>query len=67
MEQAQHLKDTAISVFGEANFELHKWHSNAEELETDREEVDAEQSYAKEQLGVRANKTAGTSMEQIRR
>eukprot|EP00112_Aurelia_sp_Birch-Aquarium-sp1_P016884 Seg3862.2 transcript_id=Seg3862.2/GoldUCD/mRNA.D3Y31 product="hypothetical protein" protein_id=Seg3862.2/GoldUCD/D3Y31 len=57
VEEANHLKDTAISVFGEANFELHKWHSNAKELETDREEKDADQSYAKEQLGVRANET----------
>eukprot|EP00112_Aurelia_sp_Birch-Aquarium-sp1_P007313 Seg1796.10 transcript_id=Seg1796.10/GoldUCD/mRNA.D3Y31 product="hypothetical protein" protein_id=Seg1796.10/GoldUCD/D3Y31 len=57
VEEAQHLKDTAISVFGEANFELRKWHSNAKELETDREEKDADQSYAKEQLGVRANET----------
>ena len=57
VEQAQHLKDTAISVFGEANFELHKWHSNAGELETEREEMDVDQSYAKEQLGVRANET----------
>ena len=57
VEEAQHLKNVAVSVFGEANFELHKWHSNAAELETDRVEKDADQSYAKEQLGVLANET----------
>ena len=50
--KAQHLKGSAQSIFGEAKFELHKWHSNVPALESEvpiTEEI--EQSYAKEQLG----------------
>ena len=50
--KAQHLKGSARSIFGEAKFELHKWHSNVPALESEEpttEEI--EQSYAKEQLG----------------
>eukprot|EP00794_Sanderia_malayensis_P005856 gene5856-biopygen4856 len=57
VEEAQHLKKTAISVFGEAAFQLHKWHSNMEVLESEGVEKDGDQSYAKKQLGVRANET----------
>ncbi len=55
--EAKHLKEVAISILEEANFKLHKWHSNAEEHETDKEEKNVDQSYAKEQLGVQANET----------
>ena len=44
------LKETAVAVFGEAQFELHKWHSNAPELEVSSAPDDCNQSYAKEQL-----------------
>ena len=50
--KAQHLKGSAQSIFGEAKFELHKWHSNVPALESEvpiTEEI--KQSYAKEQLG----------------
>lgn len=49
------LKQTAIAVFGEAQFDLHKWHSNKPELETSAEpNTEGEkQSYAKEQLEVK--------------
>ena len=30
--KAMHLKETAKTIFGEANFELHKWHSNDPDL-----------------------------------
>ena len=33
-EEARNLKESAMSVFQEAKFKLHKWHSNVPELET---------------------------------
>lgn len=58
-EKVRELKETAVAVFGEAQFELHKWHSNEPDLETDGEtSTEAEkQSYAKEQLGVKPGET----------
>ena len=50
-------KETAVAVFGEAQFELHKWHSNAPELEVSSAPDDCNQSYAKEQLGVKPGET----------
>ena len=47
------LKETAVAVFGEAQFKLHKWHANAPELEVSSAPDDCNQSYAKEQLGVK--------------
>lgn len=32
MPEVRTLKETAVAVFGEAQFELHKWHSNAPDL-----------------------------------
>ena len=43
--------------FGEAQSELHKWHSNEPELEASSEPEDGKQNYAKEQLGVEPWKT----------
>jgi len=52
--EVKKLKAKAIQLFKEAGFELHKWHSNERELESkDLGETDSEQSYAKQQLGVR--------------
>ena len=51
------LKESAVAVFGEAQFELHKWHSNEPELEASGEPEDGKQSYAKEQLGVKLGET----------
>ena len=34
VEEVEVKKATATTVFKDATFELHKWHSNAEELET---------------------------------
>jgi len=42
-------------VFGEAGFELHKWHSNEAELEAKVVLSDEGQTYAKEQLDVKPN------------
>jgi hypothetical protein len=56
--KAQNLKESAISIRGEACFELHKWHSNEPILETDNQpSSEPERSYAKEQLGVEKGET----------
>ena len=68
MAGAQHLKQTSQSIFRAGKFELHKWHSNAPSLEqpTPHEETMEErptthqnenQSYAKDQLGVKQGET----------
>ena len=65
---AQHLKQTSQSIFRAGKFELHKWHSNVPSLEqpTLYEETVEEwpithqnenQSYAKDQLGVKQGET----------
>ena len=65
---AQHLKQTSQSIFRAGKFVLHKWHSNAPSLEqpTPHEETMEErptthqnenQSYAKDQLGVKQGET----------
>ena len=65
---AQHLKQTSQSIFRAGKFELHKWHSNVPSLEqpTPHEETMNEgptthqnenQSYAKDQLGVKQGET----------
>ena len=48
-DRVHKLKETAVAVFGEAQFELHKWHSNKPDLETNEEPKteDERQSYAK--------------------
>ena len=63
------LKEMAVAVFGEAQFELHKWHSNAPELEVSSAPGVWNQSYAKEQLGVKPGETKmlGLLMGQNRR
>lgn len=56
-EKVRKLKESAVAVFEEAQFELHKWHSNEPELEASAEPEDGKQSYAKEQLGVKPGET----------
>ncbi|XP_068707690.1 uncharacterized protein [Montipora foliosa] len=66
--RAQHLKEMSQTIFREAKFELHKWHSNVTILERPeyREEGPEEQqssqgceaqTYAKDQLGVKGGET----------
>ena len=68
MAGAQHLKETSQSIFRAGKFELHKWHCNAPSLEqaNPHEETMEErptthqnenQSYAKDQLGVKQGET----------
>ena len=53
VSKAQTLKTNATEIFADAGFPLHKWHSNAAELEDvdSRSESNEETTYAKEQLG----------------
>ena len=51
VKEAQQLKQGAIEVFEDAKFTLHKWHSNAAELEDNETKVGDEESFAKQRLG----------------
>ena len=61
--EARVLKDTAIEIFEEGGFKLHKWHSNVNSLEDrvlpddDVQNTDDEQTFAKEEIGVRKHET----------
>ena len=61
VRETQHLKESAQTIFSEAQFELHKWHSNVPVLENDtlQEERSSEQesSYAKQQMGAKPGET----------
>ena len=48
--EAKELKQDSIKIFDDAKFRLHKWHSNAPELESDVS--DCSITFAKQQLGV---------------
>ena len=54
--KAKELKDDAITIFADSGFQLHKWHSNAPEVERDSQEqpAETEDTYAKHQLGFTA-------------
>ncbi|CAB3998502.1 Hypothetical predicted protein [Paramuricea clavata] len=55
VEEVKHLKETAIEIFGRAQFKL-----PIKELETsdpDSSGTDTDQSYAKQQLGVKSQET----------
>ena len=45
------LKKRATEIFDDATFTLHKWHSNAPELEETDTNITEEQTFAKQQLG----------------
>ena len=51
--KAQNLKDNATEIFADGGFDLHKWHSNAPELEDQctKSENNGETTFANEQLG----------------
>ena len=59
VRQARERKSTAIEIFNDAKFVLHKWNSNVTELEDppDQEDRDSELSYAKQQLGAQPNES----------
>ena len=54
-ERARHNKERAREILNDATFQLHKWNSNAPELEgeNDNEQRPDEQTYAKQQLNVK--------------
>ena len=54
--KATTLKNKATEIFQDATFELHKWQSNAEELDNPSSLTQEEETYAKQQLGVPAKK-----------
>lgn len=57
-DQALEVKQTAKTIFSEATFQLHKWHSNVQALEAETVTSDEDgQSYAKQQLGVKKGKS----------
>ena len=54
VEETSEKKAKAMEVFEDATFSIHKWHSNAKEMEGNGEtsrESDDESTYAKQQLG----------------
>ena len=54
VKQALEAKQTARAIFSEAIFELHKWQSNARDLEADNSSPEEEsQTLAKQQLGAK--------------
>ena len=59
VKQASERKEKANEIFNDATFNLHKWNSNAEELELKPNSTaeENEQSYAKQQLGVKPNES----------
>ena len=64
VDKTANLKESCKDIFGEAKFVLHKWHSNVTALETGKPDMDVseaeatEQSFAKENLGVKAGVTS---------
>ena len=50
-EKAMELKGITTKIFKDATFRLHKWQSNAKELETSSYTKEEEETYAKQQLG----------------
>ena len=58
VQETQQQKEKAIKIFSDAQFTLHKWKSNAVELEQHAKPEDHdEQSFAKEQLGTKTSES----------
>ena len=59
VEEVEVKKATATTVLKDATFEIHKWHSNAEELGTNSDPHLGHEvlTYAKQQLGTRPSET----------
>ena len=52
VKEALQLKQKATTIFNDATFTLHKWYSNAVELEEVTTNVTGDQTFAKQQLGI---------------
>ena len=57
VSKAKKLKCDALTIFSDAGFELHNWHSNVPELEESPHQCtnDSKDTYAKQQLGTNAS------------
>ena len=51
------MKSDSIELFEEGGFQLHKWHSNEPNLETNDLSSQTELNFAKEHLETKANET----------
>ena len=51
LQEVKAIKNTAIQVFADAKFSLHKWHSNIKELEETEGKNQSDISFAKQELG----------------
>ena len=53
VEAAKQVKETSTEVFAQGGFTLHKWHSNATELDamSANQVSETQETYAKQQLG----------------
>ena len=49
--EAKEYKTTAMEIFVDAAFDLHKWHSDLPELYSEVTEQNEDQTFAKQQLG----------------
>ena len=56
--KAKELKCDVVTIFSDAGFELHKWHSNVPELEENPRDCinDSEDTYAKQQLSTNVSR-----------
>ena len=52
------MKERVIGIFEDAEFTLHKWHSNIAELEESERGVEDEGTFAKQQLGQKKQRPA---------
>ena len=57
LQQVEKIKSDSIELFEKGRFKLHKWNSNEPDLETNDLSSQKELNFAKEQLGIKANKT----------
>ena len=57
--KVRQLKKTSTDIFNDATFQLHKWHSNVPALEVEETQpsTSAEETFAKQQLGVPSGQT----------
>ena len=57
LQQVEKIKSDSIELFEKGRFKLHKWNSNEPDLETNDLSSQKELNFAKEHLGIKANKT----------
>ena len=57
LQELEKIKCDFIKLFEKGGFKLHKWHSNAPNLETNSLSSQKELNFAKEHLGTKANET----------